>query len=194
MTAQAQADLLAGARWRWTAELYERAAKEGFFEPGPRVELLDGEVLTMSPMLPEHSAVLALLEEFAHQQLDRTRWAVRSQRPVRLADDWVPEPDLAIAVGMTADYRERHPGPGDVALVVEVSDTSLVRGRNIKIPAYAAARIPWAWLVSLPENTLTIYSEPSPGERRFRHEAVLRPGETATHLPTGLTVPVAGLF
>ena len=98
------------------------------------------------------------------------------------------------AAGTTADYRERHPGPGDIALVVEVSDTSLVRGRNIKIPAYAAARIPWAWLVSLTEKTLTIHSEPSPGERRFRHEAVLRPGDTATHLPTGLTAPVAELF
>ena len=78
--------------------------------------------------------------------------------------------------------RQARPGQGADAVAAIGLDT------------YAAARIPWAWLVSLPEKTLTIYSAPSPDERRFQREAVLRPGDTATHLPTCQTVPVAEIF
>lgn len=194
MTETAAPTALAERRWHWTADTYEKATQDGLFGPDARVELFEGEVVTKLPMLPPHSTVVRLLNTAVIRQLDPERWVVGSQVPIRLSDFSEPEPDLWVARGPQKTYSHRHPGPADLVLVVEVADSSLVEDRRQKIPAYAGAGIPWTWLVSLPDKTLTVYGEPVPVDRRYQQQVVLRPGGTADHAPTGLRVPVVELF
>ena len=153
---------LAVDRWLWTADSYEAAAAAGIFGPEPRLELLDGEVYHVAAMRPPHAVTIGKLLDLFSAGLDRDRWIVRSQLPVRLDDRTEPEPDLWIAQGPADRYEEHHPGPADLALVVEVADTTLAFDRHRKIPRYAEAGIPEAWLISLPERTVHHYAEPRP--------------------------------
>ena len=194
MTAPTAIGPLTNERWTWTVEAYDKAAEIGLFGPDPKVELLEGEVYTIAPTLPGHSTAVRKRARLVGRELDPARWAVGSQTPVLLSDRSEPEPGVWIAKGDDDTYLRRHPGPHDLVLVVEVADTSLTRDREQKIPAYAAAGIPYAWLVSLPEKTITAYSSPLPAERRYEHAPVFHPGETVTHPPTGFTVDLAQLI
>ena len=185
---------MAERRWRWTAEAYEKAADMGLFGPDPRVELLEGEVIAKLPMHPPHSTVLGILNELVLVQLDRSLWTVRCQSPIRLNDISEPEPDLWVARGAQRTYGRRHPVPADLLLVVEVAGSYPADDRREKIPLYAGAGVPSAWLVSPPEKTLTVYRQPSPSARRYDQETVLRPGDIAAHPPTGLTLTLTELF
>jgi Uma2 family endonuclease len=185
---------LADERWRWTVDAYDKAVELGLFGPDPHVELLDGEVFTIAPMLPGHSTAADLLDTLARRQLNPARWAIGCQAPVVLDDHTKPEPDLWVAKAARRAYIRRHPGPDDLVLVVDVADTSLAHDKNEKIPAYAGAGVPYAWLVSLPEKTITVYSEPMPAERRYQDTAVFSPGETVNHPPTCFSIDLAELL
>ncbi|MEK6323440.1 MAG: Uma2 family endonuclease [Acidobacteriota bacterium] len=83
-----------------------------------------------------------------------------SQEPITLSD-CEPEPDVMIVRGETRQYRDRHPGPEDVALIVEVADSTLERDRGVKRKVYARAGIPVYWIINLLESVLEVYEEPS---------------------------------
>lgn len=193
MTEQGAAAVLADDRWKWTVDAYDKAVDAGVFGPDDKVELLEGEVCTIAAMLPGHAAAVDLLRDLVTRQLDPALWAVGSQTPVRVDGRSEPEPDLWVAKGNRKTYLHRHPGPQDLVLLVEVADTSLGRDRNVKIPSYAGVGVPYAWLVSLGEQTITAYSAPVPAERRYDHASVFRGSETVTHPPTGLSVDIAQL-
>ncbi len=75
--------------------------------------------------------------------------------------DSEPEPDLAVVRGNLDQYEHSHPGPQDVALVIEVADVSLHRDRSIKKRVYARAGIPVYWIVNLQERRIEVYTAPS---------------------------------
>jgi len=80
-------------------------------------------------------------------------------------DDSEPEPDIAIVRGGGTEYRDRHPGPGDTALLVEVSATSLTRDRVGKARIYARAGVPVYWVVNVDDKVIEVYTRPSgPGD------------------------------
>lgn len=185
--------LLADVRWSWTVEAFERAVAADVFGPDARVELVEGEVLAVTAMLPGHARVVRALRRAAYE-LDRTRWAIGSQEPVRLGDLSEPEPDFWIARGGDETYAHRHPSVEDLAVVVEVADTSLAVDRGVKLPAYAATGVEEVWLVSLPERLVTTYRDPLAADRRYREVATFAPGETVLQAETGLAVAVAPLF
>jgi Uma2 family endonuclease len=87
---------------------------------------------------------------------------VESQEPLTTADS-EPEPDVMIVRGTETDYLVNHPGPEQVALVVEVSDATLNRDRTLKKQLYAAAAIPVYWVVNLLDNQVEVYSQPFVG-------------------------------
>jgi Uma2 family endonuclease len=125
--------------------------------------------------------------EFTTGQLDellRTSsvdgWHVRNQAPITLARS-EPEPDLAIARGDRTTYRTRHPSASDVALVVEISDTTLATDR-LKGKTYGAATIPEYWIVNLTERCLEIYTGPDPDDERGYAECKLVPQTGAVSL------------
>ncbi len=156
---------------RWTRDEYERMAAKGFFAPDARVELIDGIVYDMTPQSGPHAS--AVHRGLRALQLSFPAHCIRVQSPLALADDGEPEPDLAVVPGVLDDYDHGH--PTTALLVVEVADSSLAHDKNRKIPLYARAGIPEAWLLNLKAKTLEVYLDPGPGG--YRLQKVLRSGE-----------------
>ncbi|MGB8509238.1 MAG: Uma2 family endonuclease [Pyrinomonadaceae bacterium] len=148
---------------RWiSADEYERMGEAGVFGDGARLELMEGEIYAMSPTGSSHAACvdsLALIfNEFAQRH-----FIVRVQNPIRLNDFSEPQPDVAIVRWRDDFYRNAHPTPADVLLVVEVADSTVETDRTVKMPLYAKAGIAEAWLVNLPESRVEIFSDPAGG-------------------------------
>jgi Uma2 family endonuclease len=148
-------------RHRFTIAEFTAVYNAGILGHEPRVELIEGDIVHMSPINPPHAyAVRWLTTQFVLRLGDRA--AVSSQSAVALADDTLPQPDLALLRPRLDDYRTRHPGPADVLLVIEVSDTTLRDDRRIKGPLYARAGIAEYWIVNLVDHVLEVYRRPGP--------------------------------
>ena len=127
---------------RLSLDQYHWLIEQGFFQPEDRVELIEGILVDMSPLGPQHAdAVDALLEELVTKIKRRAR--VRIQQPITLPE-LTTEPEL----------------PADVLLIGEVSDSTLAYDRNRKMRLYAAAGIQEYWIVNLVDNVLEVYRDP----------------------------------
>ncbi len=146
---------------RWTADAYDRMVAHGLFSPGERVELIDGEVVNMTPQGSAHATALLLVQ----QQLRRVLGAgyhVRPQLPLVADLRSEPEPDISVVRGDVRDYSESHPSARDTVLVVEISDSSLEYDRDAKGSLYARAGIPEFWIVNLIDLQLEVHQKPQP--------------------------------
>ena len=152
---------------RFTVEEYRRMAEAGILGEDDRVELLDGEIVVMAPIGERHAACVRRLNNLLAARF-MGRAIVDAQNPVHL-DRWsLPQPDVTL-LRPRADFYTVHPGPGDILLVIEVAETSVEYDREVKIPLYARAGIPEAWLVDLPGERILVCAEPTPdGYRRVR--------------------------
>src|SRR5262249_54067036 len=138
---------------------YHDLIRLGILADGAPVELLEGLLVTKMSKKPSHSYVNEQLRLGA-QRILPAGWLVRAQDPITL-DTSEPEPDLTIPRGKLADYAERHPAPGDIAQLAEVSDTTLAFDRGMKKRIYARARIPVYWIVNLVDRQVEVYTQPS---------------------------------
>jgi Uma2 family endonuclease len=172
-------------------------AEAGILAPGERVELIEGEIITMTPQESPHAAAGGLVEE-ALRVAFGPGFHVRSQRPLSLGLDSDPEPDAAVVRGTLRDYVKAH--PTTAILVVEVSDTTLAFDRGRKSALYARAGIPEYWIVNLVDRILEVHRDPGPlphdpsefGYRSIRRHA---PSEAVTPLASpGRAVRVADLL
>jgi Uma2 family endonuclease len=150
-------------RHSFTVAEYERMGRAGIFSPEARVELVYGEIVEMSPIGERHAASVNVLDETVRERLGR-KVNVSVQNPVLLDDLSAPQPDLLILKRRDDFYRHAHPRPEDVLVVIEVSDSTLEFDRTVKMPLYAGAGIPEAWLVNLPAERIEVYSDPVGGE------------------------------
>lgn len=144
---------------RFSLEQWHRMVQSGAFAEDDRLELIEGWVVRKMAKGPAHEYATGQIEEFVRRHLP-AGWHVRNQAPVTLTRS-EPEPDLTIARGTRDDYRARHPGADDVAVVIEVSDTSLVTDRA-KAKTYGEAGSPEYWLVDLPDRCIELHRDPSP--------------------------------
>jgi len=166
-------------------------AASGVFE-SRRVELLDGEVMAMTPQGSAHASAVARIMRVLAAALGG-RASLRPQLPLGLDDHSEPEPDVAVCRPDVRDYSDRHPEAADVWLVVEVSDASLAYDRGPKTTAYARAGIPALWIVNIPERCLEVLEEPEAALGRYRRRARLEENGDVT--PTGgAPVPVSDLL
>lgn len=147
-------------RRKFTVEEYHLLARAGVLKEDDRVELLEGEIVEMSPIGSRHAACVDRLNRVFSRLGERT--IVRVQSPLRLGDLAEPQPDLALLRPRSDFYATAHPGPEDVLLVVEVAETSSDYDRQIKIPLYARWGIPEAWLVDLDQDRVEVHRDPSP--------------------------------
>nr|WP_242482517.1 Uma2 family endonuclease [Thiocystis violacea] len=179
-------------RHRYTVDDYYRMAESGILSPDARVELIEGEIIDMPPIGAPHASAVNRL----HQQLldaVHGQVIVRGQSPVRLDSRNEPEPDIALVRNRSGHYRDRHPSPTDVLLLVEVADSSLRYDRDVKMALYARFGIPETWLINLADATLTAFR--APGAEGYAMAELL-----ATDRPIplpgleGLSVDLAGLF
>ncbi len=143
---------------RISVALYEEMIRAGQITEDDRVELLDGWIVPKMGKNPLHDGTVDLID-FLLSELLPAGWFVRVQNAV-VTPDSTPEPDLAVVRGKPGDYRGRHPTGSDVALLVEVADSTLVRDRA-KSLIYARAAIPYHWIVNLAHSEVIAYSQPS---------------------------------
>ena len=171
---------------------YHRLAEIGVLKPDERVELLDGIIYNMAPMGPFHGGVSNALAGYLWQ-LAQGRWFVWTQSPIGLSKTSEPEPDLALLVPADHCYMQRHPGPDDVFLIIEVADSSLEFDREKKLPLYAKAALPEVWIINLREKTAEVYRQPTAGV--YSQCETLRPGQTANLLVfPQVKIPVTDIF
>jgi len=148
-------------RRAFTVDEYHRMAQAGIFSEDDRVELLQGEIVTMAPIGSRHQACVDRLTGLLSLQVAK-RAVVRVQGPVRLDEHSEPQPDVAL-LNVRADYyAQAHPRPEDVLLVVEVAETSAEADRDIKVPLYARAGIAEVWLVDLSGESIEVFQRVSP--------------------------------
>jgi len=141
---------------RFTVEEYRRFGEVGVLTADDRVELLDGWIVEKMVHNPRHDATV----DKAHQSIRAllsSSWRVRVQSAIA-TDRSEPEPDLAVVRAAADWYATRHPGADDIALLVEVADTSLARDRDVKLSVYARAGIPLYWIVNLLDDRVEVYA------------------------------------
>jgi Uma2 family endonuclease len=148
---------------------YERMGKAGVFPPDTRLELLEGEIYEMSPIGSPHAACVKFLSALLNR-LFNGKHIVSTQDPIRLDDSSEPQPDIALLRWRDDYYRHAHPTPGDVLLIIEVADSTVESDRSYKIPLYAKAGIPEAWIVNLPDEKIELYAEPADGAYQIKKE------------------------
>lgn len=146
-------------RRRFTVDEYYRMGAAGILKPEDRVELIEGEIVQMSPIGSRHAGMVAFMTRlFVHAVGDRA--IVQVQNPVRIGDHSEPEPDLMLLKPRSDFYTSAHPRPSDVFLLIEVADTSAESDREVKVPLYARAGIGEFWLVSLDQKQIEVYRDP----------------------------------
>jgi Uma2 family endonuclease len=151
---------------RFSVEQYHRMIESGAFTEHDQLELIEGWVVQKMAKGPAHEFSLGRTEE-ALRALLPPGWYVRNQSPLTLTRS-EPEPDLVVARGERAAHRFRHPGASEVALVVEISDTTLATDR-LKAQTYAGEGIIEYWLVNLGLRCVEVHK--SPHEGRYREPA-----------------------
>lgn len=144
--------------WRFSLAQYHQMIRLGILTEDDPVELLEGWIIHKMPKNPPHRAATKLTRN-ALEEIVPSGWYVDAQEPITLEDS-EPEPDVVVVRGNTRDYLDRHPGSQDLALVVEIADSTLERDRTSKRRLYARAGIPVYWIVNLPEQKLEVYTEP----------------------------------
>ncbi len=162
----------------FTVDEYERMIEAGVLRDGERVELIEGEILCMAAIGVPHWWAVNVLNDFFTPRVTG-RAIVSIQMSVQLAPGSEPEPDLAI-VRRKDFYRTGLPGPADTLLVIEVSDSSLTYDLKRKIPVYAAAGIPEAWVFNLRGEQALIHRKPR--GRRYTEVTTVERGGTLTPL------------
>ncbi len=146
----------------FTVEDYYKMAETGILARSDRVELIDGEVIEMSPVGSRHAACVKRLLRYLSAGLEE-RAVLGAQDPVRLNDLSEPEPDVAVLRPRDDFYASAHPGASDVLLLVEVSDSSLTFDRDVKLPLYAVNAVPEVWVVNLVEDLVEVHRAPRGG-------------------------------
>jgi len=144
-------------RRRFTADDYERMGEAGILRAEDRVELIDGEVVAMSPIGSRHGAGVDRAN-FVFVTTARASAIVRVQGAVRLDPYHQPEPDLALLRPRADFYASAQPGPADILLVLEVAESSLAYDRDVKAPLYARFGVPEYWLIDVNERVLLRFS------------------------------------
>ena len=169
-------------RKRFTTAEFEQIAAAGIFGEDERFELLEGEIVAMSPLGPQHSATVTRLTELFYE-LGNPSITIRVQDPIRLGDYSVPQPDVAIVNRRGDRYAGGHPEPEDVLLLIEVSESSFAYDRDVKLPLYARAGIAEVWLVALLPQVVEVYR--APNDNGYGEKRTLRRGDTLAplHLP-----------
>jgi len=147
---------------RLTVDQYDQMVEHGILPETNRLELINGRIVEKEVKNPDHATATRRTMR-AIERLLPPGWHVRKEDPVRIPNRRSePEPDLAVVRGDDDAYENRHPGSDDVALVVEVTRSSVAKDRKLA-RVYGGGGIPAYWIVNLPRRRLEVYSSPVNG-------------------------------
>jgi Uma2 family endonuclease len=153
---------------RWTPATFRAACNAGCFED-MRVELIGGRLVEMTDN-PPHTRCAVHSERLLWRLLPESDWFVVREIYVDFPG-WTPRPDVTVCRGpLEPVYANRRPTASDVVLIVEVSDTTYLKDRRIKLPRYARAGIPYCWIINLECSRVEVYSQPASRRYRTRQE------------------------
>jgi len=175
------------ARRLFTVDEFHRMREAGILGEDDRVELVAGEVVEMAPIGSRHAACVNRLVSLLGRAPSGA-FILSVQNPLRLHARTELQPDVALLRPRDDFYASALPAPQDVLVVIEVADTSADADRALKIPLYAKAGVPEAWIVDLPGQTVEAHRDPVGGA--YRHTRTFRPGSPAIPVPAaGLSLP-----
>jgi Uma2 family endonuclease len=166
----------------FTVDEYYRMAEAGILGEDDRVELIEGEIVQMSPIGPRHASRVGRLTRLFFQRVGDLA-EIRIQNPVRLSRRSEPEPDLALVRPereRELPYEATHPTPADVLLVVEVAESSIAYDLGRKARVYARHGIAELWVLDLRQDRLVVFRDPTP--RGYAGSRILGRGESISSL------------
>ena len=152
--------------YRLTVEQYHAMHRADILGEDDPVELLDGWLIRKMTKYSPHTTSTRLVVS-GLKPVVPDGWFVISQDPIALAES-EPEPDAVIVRGQIRDYAKRHPGPEDIALLIEVADSSLAGDRSWKMRIYARAGVRHYWIINLNDRAVEVYSDPNPETATYR--------------------------
>lgn len=162
--------------WRMPLDRYHAMIRSGILTADDPIELLEGVLVEKMSKNVAHRIATRRTCDVLRSAI-KTGWYVDEQAPITTGDS-EPEPDACVVRGRTEQYRDRHPGASDVALVVEVADSSLSRDLGVKKRIYAMAGIPTYWLIDISARTLEVYTAPAGVD--YAAKAVLTEGQSVS--------------
>jgi len=175
-----------------TVAEYHRMGEVGILHEDDRVELIEGELVAMTPIGSNHSGTINTLNRALVMAVG-SRGVVAVQNPVQLDDLSEPQPDFSILRPRPDDYRRATPRPDEVVLIIEVADSSLAYDRAIKRALYARHGIPEPWIVNLQANNVEVCLKPA-GEAYTDISTIERDGTLEPQLLPGAAIPAAVLL
>jgi Uma2 family endonuclease len=149
------------AKKLFTVDEYYRMGQAGIFHPEARLELIEGEIIEMSPVGDRHIGCVNRATALFSTRL-AGKVVVSVQNAVRLSRYTEPQPDIVLARPRKDYYSTRRILPRDTFLVIEISDSTIRYDRNRKMPLYAKSRVPELWIENLQENVILVYRNPAP--------------------------------
>jgi Uma2 family endonuclease len=175
----------------FTVDEVMRMLEVGILDEDEPVELLEGELVLMSPQDPKHAnrakQISRLLERLYGSGFD-----ARCHSPLQIEGDSLPEPDVAVVRGDGLTFEDRHPEGKDALLVVEITSSSHGRDRR-KAQLYARAGVPTYWLLDLPNRRLEVRTDPRP-DGEYALTRLLGEAERVAVPETGEEIAVAELL
>ncbi|MDX1475940.1 MAG: Uma2 family endonuclease [Reinekea sp.] len=177
-------------RHRFKTKEYYQMINVGILTENDRVELINGEIVEMSPIGFRHAACVDRLNEL-FTPLKKQK-IIRVQNPIHLAPNSEPEPDIAIVQRRADFYVKGHPEPEDILLVIEVAESSFGYDFDVKIPLYGQVGIPEAWIVNLQDDELLVYTQPS--EIGYKQQLRLQKGDEVSPQVLSFSLSVADIL
>lgn len=174
-----------------TLSEYHRMAEVGILSDEDRVELLNGEIIQMSPIGSRHAANVKRINQLL-SQLIAGKLLIGVQDPIALGNHSEPEPDIVVLKPVDDFYASHHPTAEDVLLVIEVSDSTLQKDKEVKIPLYADAGIPEAWIINLEENQVECFRTPENGT--YQSHVIFSYEDTLNFNPFNLAINASDLL
>jgi Uma2 family endonuclease len=175
-----------------TVTEYHRMGEVGILHEDDRVELIEGQLIAMSPIGSDHSGAINALTRLLVMAVGN-RGVVAVQNPVRLDDRSEPQPDFAVLRPRPDDYRRATPRPHEVLLIVEIANSSLQYDRAVKRPLYARHGIPELWIVNIAAQEIEVCRTPTADD----YTAISHVGRTGMLEPEtlpGVVISAAALL
>ena len=170
-----------------TVEQYHQMIRTGIIREGDPIELIDGLLVrkdrsthgaSIMSYAPRHALLVKRLTRLFAAWCESRGLHVQIQLPIMLNDINAPEPDVALIRGSEEDYADRHPGPADVLLAIEVADSSVSTDRSTKQRLYASAGIASYWLINIPDSQVEVFEQPDPVNGQYRSQQIVSSTES----------------
>lgn len=160
--------------------------KSGILEPEARIELIEGELIDMSPIYPSHAICVNNLTRMLIEHTNDQAYIVSIQNPFHISDQMVLQPDVVVAHYEERLLTDQYITPEKAAVIIEVSDSTYPMDVGRKLEIYASSGVKEYWIVNLNEQRLEVYTQPS--SKAYQKVEMYRE-DFDTHFGFSLNVP-----